>query len=70
MYRSFKFIRPYKSVEGTIEPGNEIRVLNGTIYYNGGMLHPGFYEEFRTLIEKEMIKPHYLKEVPIPYNKV
>jgi hypothetical protein len=34
------------------------------------MLQPGFYDEFKELIQKEMKKAHYLKQVPIPYNKV
>ena len=70
MYKRFRFVRPYRSIDGTIDAGNELTVLNGTIYYNGGMLGPAFFEEFKQLIVDEMKKPHYLKEVPIPYNKI
>lgn len=70
MYKRFRFVKPYRSFDGTIGTGNELTVMNGTIYYNGGMLQPGFYDEFKELIQKEMKKPHYLKQVPIPYNKL
>ena len=70
MYKRFKFVKPYKAFDGVITPGNELTVLNSTIYYNGGMLEPSFYNECKELIQKEMKKPHFLKEVPIPYNKV
>lgn len=70
MYKRFRFIKPYTSFDGVIGTGNELTVLNNTIFYNGGMIEPGFYEEFKELIIKEMKKPYFLKEVPIPYNKV
>ena len=70
MYKRFKFVKPYKAFDGVITPGNELTVLNSTIYYNGGMLEPSFYNEFKELIQKKKKKPHFLKEVPIPYNKV
>lgn len=70
MYKRFRFIKPYKTFDGTIPVGSELTVMNATIYYNGGMLEPSFYNEFKKLIQKEMKKSFYLKEVPIPYNKV
>lgn len=69
MYKRFRFIKPYKTFDGTIPVGGELTVMNATIYYNGGMLEPSFYNEFKKLIQKEMKKSFYLKEVPIPYNK-
>lgn len=70
MYKRFRFVKPYKTFDGTIQPGAELTVLNSIIYYNGGMISPAFYDEFKELILKEMKKQHYLREVPIPYNKV
>lgn len=70
MYKRFKFVRPYPSIEGVIGVGNELTVMNSNIYYNGGMIEPSFYNEFKELIQQEMNKPHFLKEVPIPYNKI
>lgn len=69
-YKRFKFVKPYKTFDGTIPVGAELTVMKSTIYYNGGMLEPSFYDEFKELILKEMKKPHYLRQVPIPYNKV
>ena len=70
MHKRFKFVRPYKSFDGVIPVDGELTVINSTIYYNGGMIEPSYYNEFRELIEKEMDKPYYLKEVAIPYNKI
>jgi hypothetical protein len=70
MYKRFRFVKPYKTVDGTIPVGGELTVMNATIFYNGGMLEPSFYDEFKTLIQNEMKKKNYLKEVPIPYNKI
>ena len=70
MYKRFRFIKPYKTFDGIIPVGGELTVMNATIYYNGGMLEPSFYDEFKDLIQKEMKKPFYLREVPIPYNKI
>lgn len=70
MYKRFRFIKPYTTFDGTIPVGAELTVMDSTIYYNGGMLQPSFYNEFKELIKKEIKKWHYLKPVPIPYNKV
>ena len=70
MYKRFRFIKPYKTFDGIIPVGGELTVMNATIYYNGGMLEPSFYDEFKDLIQKEMKKPFYLREVHIPYNKI
>lgn len=70
MYKRFKFVKPYKSFDGEIAPGAQLDVINGNIMFNGGMLEPSYYKEFKDLIVAEMNKPHYLREVPVPYNKV
>lgn len=70
MYKRFRFIREYKDFDGTIPVGAELTVNEGTIYYNGGMIEPSFYNQFKNLIIQETKRPHYLKEVPIPYNKL
>ena len=45
--------------------------MNDTIYFNGGMVDSMFYDIFRDLIDQELRDGFYfLKEVPIPYNKV
>jgi hypothetical protein len=41
----------------------------GAIYFNGGLLSPVYQVEFRKLIEKELVNPNYLKELPLIKNE-
>ena len=70
MQKRFRFVREFKCEYGVLEPGNDIDVVNGVIYYNGGLVEKWWAEFLKDLIKKEMEKPYYLKEVSIPYNKV
>lgn len=70
MQRRFRFVRDYKCEFGTLEAGKTIDVVNGTIYYDNGLVEPWWAKYLEDLIRKEMEKPYYLKEVIIPYNKV
>ena len=73
MYKKFIAVKDigitgFKSI---IKKGSEITVMNDTIYFNDGMVDTMFYDIFRDLIEMELKEGfNYLKEVPIPYNKV
>jgi hypothetical protein len=49
---------------------SELTILKEAIYFNGGMVNPLFYNFFHDFINQEVKKPNYLREVPIPYNKV
>ena len=70
-YRRFKFVKPLKVKEGEFPIGAEITVLGNRLYYNGGMLHTQYYSLILDLLEYEAIKgPQYLREIPIPYNKL
>lgn len=67
----YVFVKELKVDEGTFPVNAQIDVINGRIFYNGGMIQPTFYNLFYDLIEYELIKGfNYLREVPIPYNKV
>lgn len=70
MYKRFKFIMPFTDRGETIPVGSELTILGDRIYFNGGQIMPGLYQLFMGLIQSELRKPHYLKEVPVPYNKV
>lgn len=73
VYRRFRFIKPYTNKDGdTLPEGAELTILNDTIYYNDGMVTPVYYHMLRRLIDNCINgkEPNYLKEVPIPYNKV
>ena len=69
-YRRFIFVRPFTCALGTLPVNSELTILKQAIYFNGGIIEPQFYDLFHTLIDDEMKDPYYLKEVPIPYNKV
>lgn len=68
--KRYKFIKPYQSIDGTIPVGKQLDVVGENIFFEGWMIEPSFYEEFKQLILREAKKPHYLRQVPIPYNKV
>lgn len=70
-YKRYRFVKEYvKSENEKIPVGSEITFMNGRIFFNGGMTTPLFTKLFLDLIEEEKKSPNYLKEVPIPYNKV
>lgn len=72
MYRRFVVVKDV-GIEGfdqQIKKDSELTIMNGTIYFNGGMVDNMFYDIFRDLIEQELHDGfNFLKEVPIPYNK-
>lgn len=70
VYKRFKFVKPFTCEYGTLPADSELTILKEAIYFNGGMVNPLFYNFFRDLINQEVKKPNYLREVPIPYNKV
>lgn len=70
-YRRYRFVKEYiKSKNEKIPVNSEITVMNGRVFFNGGMTTPLFTKFFLDLIEVEKKNPNFLKEVPIPYNKV
>lgn len=70
MQKRFKLVKDYTCEYGTLEAGNQFDVVKGFIYYNGGLIEGHWSPFFEKLIREEMEKPNYLREVPIPYNKV
>lgn len=70
MFKRFKFVKPFVDNGETIPYGSELTIMGTRIYFNGGQIMPGVYDLFYELIMKELEKPHYLKEIKIPYNKV
>ena len=70
-YKRYRFVKEYKKSETEKIPvGSEVTIMNGRVYFNGGMTTPLFTKFFLDLIELEKKNSNYLKEVPIPYNKV
>lgn len=70
-YKRYKFVKTLKLEDGEIPAGSEITILNDVVYFNGGMVQPYFRNLFLDLLEFEMVKGfNYLREIPIPYNKL
>jgi hypothetical protein len=63
--RKFVFVKPYKN----LKVGDILTITMGAIYFNGGLLSPVYQVEFRKLIEKELVNPNYLKELPLIKNE-
>lgn len=71
MYKKYKFVKPLKVKEGEFPIGATITYMNGRIFYNDGLIQPAFYDLFADLIEYETNEGfNYLREIPIPYNKL
>lgn len=70
MYKRFKFVRPFTNNGETIPAGPELTLMGNRVYFNGGQIMPGLHDLFLDLIYREMERPYYLREIPVPYNKV
>lgn len=71
VYKKYRFIKEF-SISNTekIPVNSELYLYNDRLYFNGGMVSPAYYNILLKLIEMEKVKPNFLKEVPIPYNKI
>lgn len=69
-YRRFKLIQDYVCTDGTLVAGSDIDVLGDRIMFNGGMIQPQYYGVLMELITNPELSKKYVREVPIPYNKL
>lgn len=70
-YRRFKFVKELTVKEGTFPVNATITIMGNRIFYNDGPIQPQFYDLFYDLIEYELNEGfNYLREIPIPYNKI
>lgn len=69
-YRRFKFVKPFVDHGEVVPAGSELTLMGDRVFFNGGQIMPGLHDLFYNLIMVEMKRPYYLREVPIPYNKV
>lgn len=69
LYKRFKVVKEIVDKGEKIPIGSEITIMDDRIYFNGGQIMPGVYDLFRQIIEREMTRPNFLREIPIPYNK-
>lgn len=69
-YRRFRLIQDYTCECGTLMTGSDIDVLGDRIMFNGGMIEPQYYGILRNLITDPELSKKYVREVPVPYNKI
>ena len=69
-YRRFKLIQEYTCEDGTLPVGSDIDVLGDRIMFNGGMIEPQYYRLLYKLITDPELSKKYIREVPVPYNKI
>lgn len=70
-YKRFRFVKEFTQPEGTFKVGDEVTIYEGRVWFNGGMLQPTYRDLLMDLVEYESNEGwNYLREVPIPYNKV
>lgn len=69
-YRRFKFVKPFVDHGEVVSAGSELTLMGDRVFFNGGQIMPGLHNLFYNLIMQEIKRPCYLREVPIPYNKV
>lgn len=69
-YRRFKFVKPFVDHGEVVPAGSELTLMGDRVFFNGGQIMPGLHNLFYNLIMQEIKNPYYLREVPIPYNKV
>lgn len=68
--RKFIFKEQYIDAEGVIPKGSEIILFRGIIYFNGGMVHPGYQKMLKDIVDTPHLNKKYLKEVQIIHNKI
>ena len=69
-YRRFKFVKPFIDHGEIVPAGSELTLMGNRVFFNGGQIMPGLHDLFYNLVMAEIKRPYYLREVPIPYNKV
>ena len=67
MNKKYVFIKQFKTNEGVIPEGSEIR---GSIYMNGCMLHPAYNNMIMNIINNPKLRKEYLIEMDIIPNKI
>jgi hypothetical protein len=69
-YKRYRLTKDYTCPDGTLLAGSDIDVFGDKIMFNGGMIQPQYYQTLKELITVDELRKEYIREVPIPYNKV
>lgn len=68
--RKFVFIKDYVCQYGTLHMNDEIILFRDNVYFNGGMVTPGYRSILLNIVNNEKLRREYLKQVQIIQNKV
>lgn len=61
----FKFVKDFVHPDGTLKKDSTITILGEHVFFNDVQVHPVFYKFLTTLVEEELKKPNYLREVNV-----
>lgn len=76
MRKRFVFVKDFTNGAGEkIKRGTVIDIMDNNILmesntFGGQVIDPVLYNNLHDFIEEEYMHPNYLKEVPVPYNKI
>lgn len=62
--KKYRFVKDYTCSLGTLKKNSEIQLVNGVMYYNGGMLSDDYMKIMYNIINNDPDE-EYIKEVPM-----
>lgn len=68
--KKYVFIKDYNCQYGTLRTGDEIITFRDNVYFNGGMVMPGYRSVLLNIINNDELRNQYLQRVQIIHNKV
>lgn len=68
--KKYVFVKDYQCQYGILHKGDEIITFRDNVYFNGGMVSPGYRSVLLNIINNDTLRKEYLQQVTIPYNKV
>lgn len=71
-YERYMFIRDFEreGEEHPIPHGAEITIMGNKVYFNGGIVGPGYREILLDIVNNDTLRMKYLRKMVIPYNKI
>lgn len=68
--RRFVFKKEYNDKMGKLPVGSQLDIIQGLIYFNGYLCDQYSSQMFDYILNTPSVREEYLRETPIPYNKV
>ena len=67
----YRFVKPYDMGDWQVSEGIELSIINGVVYYEGGILMDIYQAPFLRLVDREKKTGfNYLRPYKPVYNKV